>query len=339
MSSRATHSQIIYLSPTSPQAWLLFSFIYLTRLSSPSPPLLLLPLLQTSLTAVHRYVARLQQKNGPEAMKYFSVITELSSSSTMRILNSKRLQRDSTKLIEHDDMGAARHSAKENKGFFSRLAVADAALIDPLAGRQMIDFFAAGFGFSPIMFDSLICQCYYNAHVMPMLDDMVGFAPNLTSPNSPGGGGGGGAHGDSSATATLYGKIKAAREKSHVAATQITGSMQSTMSAPIRNPERGRGVSLRPLTGGDVGGEEGASGEGSWVPAVDGTASSDVFGKLGERGYLCRAIQVNIPEIFHRKQWYVSGDAACSLSLSLSLSLCLSLCVVSGVLCAGRIWL
>lgn len=45
----------------------------------------------------------------------------------------------------------------------------------------MIEFFAAGFGFSPVMFDSLICQCYYNAHVMPLLEDVVGFADDVHS--------------------------------------------------------------------------------------------------------------------------------------------------------------
>ena len=116
-------------------------------------------------------------------MQHFSVITELSSSSTMRILNSKRLQRESTKLIEHANLlslpGGA--SGSPSKGILGQLAVTDAALVDPLAGRQMIEFFAAGFGFSPVMFDSLICQCYYNAHIMPLLEDVVGFADDVHS--------------------------------------------------------------------------------------------------------------------------------------------------------------
>ena len=56
-------------------------------------------------------------------------------------------------------------------------AVSERIHFGQAAGRHVLPFFAAGYGFSSHMFDALVCQAFYNPPVLKFIKQLVAPSP------------------------------------------------------------------------------------------------------------------------------------------------------------------
>ena len=121
-------------------------------------------------------------------MRDFYVVVDLGSKSTMRILNSKCLARDrgeeATETAEgfvHDGIDAAIHqgwNAKDAAAMLFKRSGTRAR--SDVTGAHLIEFFAAGYGMSSDMFDSLLTQCYFCKSLIETFEQLVGHGSSVS---------------------------------------------------------------------------------------------------------------------------------------------------------------
>ena len=133
--------------------------------------------------SIEQYV---QGRLGEGKMRDFYVVVDLGSKSTMRILNSKVLGRER----ENDADFEAVLGAPVGEGVKMK-DVAEMLLKrtgnrkrGDVGGAHLIEFFAAGYGLSSDMFDSLLTQCYFCRSLIATFEQMVGHGYSVSSPRA-----------------------------------------------------------------------------------------------------------------------------------------------------------
>ena len=129
-----------------------------------------------------------QTRGGESKMRDFYVIVDLGSKSTMRILNSKCLARDrddaATETAEgfvHDGIDAPIHQGWNAKDAAAMLFKRTGTRVrSDVSGAHLIEFFAAGYGMSSDMFDSLLTQCYFCKSLIETFEQLVGHGSSVS---------------------------------------------------------------------------------------------------------------------------------------------------------------